>query len=338
MSGTKRIVVTGANGFIGRHVLSPLASRGYEVHAVSSKRVRRSDNGAIWHTADLLDRDAVAPLLDCVRPTHLLHLAWCTQPGTYAESAENYRWLEASTLLVEQFHDCGGRRMVGVGTCMEYERVDGLCNEFTTPCRPATVYGQCKLAFMEAMDAYCPEMALSAAWARVFLLYGPGEHPARLVASVINALLRGETASCNQGQLARDYLYVEDVAEALAAMVDSNVQGPVNIASGEPVTLAELVDTAAACLDARDRIHIREEPASASESPVFFGDTGRLRNEVGFAPRYSLSAGMAATVAWWKEHVRDIHEHAASALPDLHMSDTALRRAPTMRLNRANTP
>ncbi len=299
-----RVLITGAGGFVGRHALTRIAARGYEMHAVSSRHIEAAADGVLWHLADLLDPEATSLLLSTLRPTHLLHLAWYTEPKSYWNSPENYRWLNAGVSLLEQFRRCGGRRVVVAGTCAEYDWDDAVCSEATTPCTPSSIYGNCKHALHEVMEAYCREADLSGAWARVFFPYGPGEHPLKLLPSTITTLLKGAVATCRHGQLVRDYLYVEDVAEALAMLVDSEVEGPVNIASGKPMSLRDLVGAAADCLQSRDRLKIDARAPADGESPMLIGDVGRLQTEVGFTPRYDLQAGMAATVAWWKSQLR----------------------------------
>src|SRR5207245_614301 len=89
----------------------------------------------------------------------------------------------------------------------------------------------CKLALASLLEAYAGQTGLSQAWARIFFLYGPREHPKRLVSSVIRSLLRGERARCSHGQQIRDYLHVEDAAGALVALLESEVTGR---AAGRP--------------------------------------------------------------------------------------------------------
>src|SRR6267143_4821300 len=117
----KRILLTGATGFIGRQCVPLLVARGYQVHAVSSKPIKDNRDSVRWHQADLFDPLAVKALIGSTKPTHLLHLAWCTEPGKYWNSLENLQWVQASLGLLQEFVDNDGQRVVVAGTCAEYD-------------------------------------------------------------------------------------------------------------------------------------------------------------------------------------------------------------------------
>lgn len=295
----KRVLVTGANGFIGRHSLAPLAALGYEVHAVSSRAFPTAASPASWHHADLLDPSAVAPLVRLVRPTHLLHLAWDVTPGRYWTSPENLRWLDAGRRLVDAFTAAGGSRLTLAGTCAEYAWDDGVCREAVTPLRPATLYGRSKLELCVYAEASTARAGVTASSGRIFMLYGPHEAPGRLVPSVIRNLLRRSPAPCSHGNQVRDMLYVEDVAQAFVALLDSRVTGAVNIGSGIAVTLHDVVDRIASVLNSRALIRYGAIPAD-EDPPRLLPDVGRLRDEVGWRPAVSLEEGLDRTIAWWR--------------------------------------
>jgi nucleoside-diphosphate-sugar epimerase len=297
-------LLTGASGFIGRHAVGALAARGFEVHAVARTR-RPPDGRAVHvHSADLLAPGAAAALVARVRPTHLLHLAWYVQPGTFWSAPDNLRWVGASLDLVRAFREAGGARAVLAGTCAEYawEPVPDAAPrcEATTPLEPATLYGRCKLSLWQIVEAYAQSAGLSAAWGRVFLLYGPGEPAGRLVSSVAAALVRGEPARCSPGEQLRDLLHVADVADAFAALLASGVTGAVNVASGAPVRLKDVVLELGRRADAGGLVRLGALPTPANDPPVLTADVTRLRDEVGWAPARTLGVGLDDTLRWWR--------------------------------------
>lgn len=303
----KRVLITGARGFIGRHCLPLLLASGFEVHAVSSKhseaRAQAPGTGPHWHTADLLDAAQVSALLAQVRPTHLLHLAWYTVPGKYWTSLENFRWVQASLDLFEAFASGGGARLVVAGTCAEYDWTEGYCSEQSTPLRPSTPYGTCKHSLQLMLEAFAGQTGLSSAWGRLFFLYGPYEYPERLVASVIRSLLRGEPARCSHGNQLRDFLYVEDAAAAFVALLNGTVTGAINIASGRAVALKEIVNQIGQRLRRQDLIRLGAVPAAHNEPPLLVADITRLRDEVGWQSGYDLEAGLDRTISWWEKTI-----------------------------------
>jgi nucleoside-diphosphate-sugar epimerase len=307
----KRVLLTGARGFVGSNCLAPLLARGYEVHAVSRARnaietqgpvdVPKDGAGIIWHEADLLDGQQVAALLAAVRPTHLLHLAWVVTPGAFWASPLNWPWVDASLKLLAAFGAVGGQRAVMVGSCSEYASSADPCVEGQTPLAPTTVYSACKAALSVMLPAFARQYGVaSAAWARVFYLYGPGEQAERLVPTVIRTLLRDEAIPCSHGEQVRDFLYIEETADALAALLDSPVTGGVNIASGRPITLRAFLSTIGAQLGRERLLEFGARPARPDEPATLIADVTRLTREVGWTPRRSLEDGMARTITWWR--------------------------------------
>jgi nucleoside-diphosphate-sugar epimerase len=280
-------------------MLADLRGRGYEVHAISRSAHER-DDGVVWHATDLLDKQAVDTLLEDVSATHLLHLAWITEPGVYWESSENDRWLEASQHLLESFVRNGGSRAVLAGTCAEYDWSDGHCVEDETPLRAKSRYAKTKLAFRDAAYTLAKDSDLQVAWARVFFSFGPHERKERLVPAVINALLSGERAKCSDGSLVRDFMYVLDVAGAMVATLDADFEGDVNIASGHAMTLEDLVTRIAGKLAATDRVDFGHYPRRPDDPQEITADISRLSDAIGWTPEYDLDSALDNTIAWWR--------------------------------------
>lgn len=298
----KRILVSGASGFIGRHTLPFLIRDGWEVHATHHGIPVTGTTGIVWHPCDLLDRDQACSLVASIGASHWLHLAWYAEPGKYWTSPENFRWVTATMNMLEAFRAAGGVRVVAAGTCAEYDWNYGYCREAVTPLAPSTLYGKCKHTLHQLMAAYGDAYDLQVAWGRVFYLYGPHEYQERLIPFVVRSLLVGRPALCTHGNQIRDYLYVEDAASAFIALINSHVVGPVNIASGKPVVLREMLRAVGSEIGREDLIQYGAIAPPANEPSTLFADVSRLEKEVGWLQKKDLVSGLKETVAFWKTH------------------------------------
>jgi nucleoside-diphosphate-sugar epimerase len=136
-------------------------------------------------------------------------------------------------------------------------------------------------------------------------LYGPHEHPARLVATVVQSLLNGQRAHCSHGRQIRDYLYVGDVADACVRLLESECEGPINIASGQPISLRALATRAGEIIGRPELIDFGAIPAAATDAPFVVADVERLSSQLAWSPSFSLDEGLAATVAWWQQQLKE---------------------------------
>lgn len=293
-AGAKKVLVTGARGFIGRRCLPLLAARGYDVHAVSS--AAHSGAGAQWHRCNLIDGAEVGKLVSALRPTHLLHLAWIAKPGVFWESRENLAWLAAGVQLADTFYGVGGGRAVGAGTCAEYAQNPADCVEDETPIAPDTLYGEAKAAMYFALRAAARGRG-TWAWARFFFPYGPGEPPGRFIPSVIDGLLRHAPVACTHGTQVRDFVYVDDVADACVALVDGEASGAYNVGSGAGTSLGEVAGLAVSVLGHPELLRFGERSAPAYDPARIVGNVGKIRREHGWIPRVTLAEGIQRTIA-----------------------------------------
>jgi nucleoside-diphosphate-sugar epimerase len=188
---------------------------------------------------------------------------------------------------------------VFAGTCAEYDWEDDCCTE-QTALAPATLYGESKDAAHRIVEEYAEATGLSAAWARLFFTYGPGEHPTRVVASVARALVAGDSVACSEGTQVRDFLYVEDLGSALAALVDSSVEGALDIGSGDPLALRDLLLRLEQLAGRENLVRLGEAPAR-DEAARIVANTRRLHSDLDWRPSYTLDDGLERTLAWWRD-------------------------------------
>jgi nucleoside-diphosphate-sugar epimerase len=299
----KRVLVTGARGFIGRHTLQPLLDLEYEVHAVSKNSEEQSEK-INYHQCDLLSEDATSKLIKEIKPTHLLHFAWYVEPGKFWKSEENFRWQKASEYLFRVFSECGGRNAVFAGTCAEYDWNSEHMLETETPLNPRTLYGECKNNLRIQLEDISKQFNNTLAWGRIFFLYGPHEARKRLVSEVICKLLQAEEARCTHGNEIRDFMHVLDVAKAFIRVLESNWSGAVNIASGKPTTIQNVVTTIGEIIGRSELIKFGAYPASPNDPEKLTADVSILTKKIEFSSDFDLKSGLEDAVEWWRKRRR----------------------------------
>ena len=294
----ERVLVTGAGGFIGRHVVRRLLDRGYEVHALCRVEPNNSAQGLTWYEADLLDDKQLRDVVASIAAKRMIHLAWNAKPGSVYTSLENLDWAAASLRLFKVFTNAGGESAVIAGSCAEYDWSYETLDEAETPLRPLTLYGAAKLSASIALQAAARQCGVSLGWARIFFVYGPHENPARLVPAVITALLAGRHAECSSGEQQRDYMHVEDVAAALVRILESRYTGAVNVASGSCVPVRDIVLALGKHLKRPDLIKLGARDA-ITEAPRLAARTDILKKTLSFDASHDLDQGLLETIRWW---------------------------------------
>jgi len=288
------VLLTGASGFLGRYVLNSLCRHGIETITIGRQRAPDSAF-ADFTQVDLLAGPDFTALVKASRATHLLHLAWYAEHGKYWTSPLNLRWVEATTRLVEAFCDAGGRKVVGSGTCAEYDWSHGYCREDSTPLNPATLYGTAKDATRRLMAAVCVEHQVPCAWGRVFLTFGSGEASQRLIPSLIEVFQGKRHPFGVNANAYRDFLHASDVAEGFIALLHSDASGACNISSGQPVQLGDVVRELARLLDTDPQAVLALSTKCPAEPPLLVGDNLKLKS-VGWQQTLSLTQGLERTV------------------------------------------
>lgn len=304
-----RVLVTGATGFIGSHLTRSLVQHGYDVYAL----VRPGAD--LWRIADVAPSlqivpgdlgsiEELVPFLNEVRPRGCFHLGWYpVLPGTYLMARENFEMLEASVHLVRCLTDAGCEVFVGAGTCLEYDTDAGRLSE-STPNKPQSLYAAAKLALGLATTHWATVSGIRVIWARLFQEFGPFEDERRLVPLVILSLLENAPFRPRGGSQVRDYLPVEDVAEALRLLMESEAHGPVNIGSGMPISVLELARQIGSLMGRPDLIEAAKAADDAGGPALICADNRHLQAHTAWRPPVSLEGGLTRTIQWWEKRTR----------------------------------
>ena len=251
-----------------------------------------------FHRVDLLNIDQTTfNQIAAIGADTLIHVAWYTEPGLYWSSIENLRWMSASLRLIDAFIAGGGKRIVVVGTCAEYDWRYSTMIEGETPLTPSTLYGQSKASLNLTLQAFGRTNSVSVAWAHIFFPYGPHEKRGRLMSDLVFNLLDGREMVVSPGRVLRDFMHIDDVAAAIVALAKSAVQGQVNIGSGSPLLQRDVMQLAAEKTGNATLLKFTR-PSSPNDPPSLAARTTRLRDEVGFVPRFDIETGIANTVEW----------------------------------------
>lgn len=271
------VLITGSEGFLGQRVVGELEMVP-DVEVVRLGRWRspteRHAHGRIVH-ADLHDERGVEEIAR-IGPDVVLHLAW--EGLSDFRSARHLSQVTGHVRFLNALIDAGTRRIVGVGTCLEYGLVEGELDE-SMAARPVIPYAEGKARLSEELEHLATEAGVSWSWTRVFYPYGPGQQPKSLWSALDAAIDRGDPVfPMSGGQQVRDYLHADVLGRILARLVQTeSVDGCVNVCSGEPVTVHELVERWIAARGATIRPQLGVFPYPDYEPMAFWGSTRVLQ-------------------------------------------------------------
>ncbi|HTE24066.1 NAD-dependent epimerase/dehydratase family protein [Flavitalea sp.] len=296
----KKILIMGGSGFIGRAVIEAYIERGIEVHATFHKS-KPSENGkVVWHQIDLLDANGVNDLFAIVQPEFLIQLAWCTGQGSYWKDEANLDWLAANLLIAKSFVRNGGNRCLFAGTSAEYDWSSNQpLDEYETNLEPLLLYGGSKLGLYWALKKYFEQHSVSFLWARFFNPFGEGEDPRRLIPKTCLRLLGGENLVFDAAMSLRDFLHVKDVGNAIAHLLDSNLTGPVNVASGQAISVREVISTIAEIYERSGQISFDSGDPVSNKPDAVVANTRRLNLESGWKSNKTFKDRITETCEWW---------------------------------------
>lgn len=278
-----KILVTGATGFIGQHVVSTLLAKGQKVIATSSneEKARTFD----WYSeVDYVEFDYHKESLDYYnyfgKPDALIHLAWNGLPN-YNEPFHIEENLPVNCRFLKNFVKNNIEKLVVSGTCYEYGMQDGCLPESSCT-QPVTQYGLAKDTLRKYTEYILKDSTTSFNWVRLFFLYGKGQNPRSLLPQLEKAIADGdEIFNMSMGEQLRDYLPVEKAAQHICKIVmQKDVQGIVNCCSGKPISVRRLVENYISAHDSNISLNLGYYPYPDYEPMAFWGDNTKLEKIV----------------------------------------------------------
>ena len=287
-SGKGAVLVTGAAGFVGRHVVARL--RAEDVHIVP-----------VEHAWD--DIEEVAAAVGAVDVARCIHLGWYAHPADYLTAVEpNLGSLRSSVELVQLLGRVGCRHLVVAGTSAEYRACEHPVGEGDAV-GPMSVYGATKAAFHLLLGTTLRPPGMRVAWTRLFNLTGPGEHPDRLLPWVTRSLRDGRSVDLSAGEQIRDFLDVEDVAAALVALSLGDAAGVFNVSSGQGVRLRDLLTHLAERVGRPELLRFGARPYGADDPMCAVGRNEHIRRATGWLPAHDTGDMLDRVVAHWRAEV-----------------------------------
>jgi UDP-glucose 4-epimerase len=301
-----RCLVTGASGFLGSSLVRHLLGRQHEVMVLlrpggTPSRLQDCLNNVQPVYGDLANAESLRQAIRQQPIDAVVHLAWFGATAEFRNSPKQISQNLISTLAIwEAARAAGCKTWVGLGSQAEYGPCTGILREDMFP-RPVTAYGVAKLAAGLSTAKMSELAGIRHVWLRLLSAYGPGDDQRHMLPSVILDLLAGKKPALTLGEQVWDYLYVDDAAAAISAVLDVEVTGIFNLGSGTTATIRSIVEQIRDMIDPSLPIGLGEIPYRTDQVMHLQGDITRLTRATGWRPAISLERGLAQTIEWYRE-------------------------------------
>lgn len=290
----QKIMITGGTGFIGKAVVEQLKAKGYSPYILTRTPHPENPNEVF---CNILCAESLEKVFSLHQPDILIHLAWNVEPSSYLSSNYNLDYLSMSLQLVKLFHKNGGKKVLVAGTCFEYAPSNAPLSE-ESPISPNSFYAVCKNSLHNVLKEYCTLNKLELSWLRFFYLFGEEENSQRVVPYIIHNLFEDIPILCKSSEAVRDYIYVKDAAKAVVSIMESQVIGSWNIASGHPVKMKSIFHYLSSYCGKSDLVSYQNESTFSSNISA---DISKL-NSIGFSPSYTFEDSLKLTLDWWRKN------------------------------------
>lgn len=311
----KRVLVTGGSGFIASHLVTRLLAEGANVavmvrygNVMKNERLRHCWNDIRILEADLRNRGALASVGEFA-PEVVFHLAAYNHVGQSFVQVEECFDVNAkgtANLLdtcgdsVEKFVYMSTSEVYGYQT--EVPFTESMCPQPISPYAITKYAGELYCQMKQRIGGE-PSLIIL----RCFNTFGPYQSAKAVIPELIINCLRGEAIKTTRGEQTREFNYVSNIVDGLilAAAHEGKIDGPVNIAAGEEVSIRDLVTKLAELTNTRAQIDVGALPYRPTEIWRMYADSSRGRETLGWKPKVSLEEGLKRTIEWFREYYRE---------------------------------
>jgi nucleoside-diphosphate-sugar epimerase len=304
----RRILVTGATGFIGSHLARRLVQEEADVHVLVRSpnnlwRLQDIHNKLTFHTVDIKVQELVENVCKEVNPEIVYHLA------SYGVDYRQQDLEEAVTTnilgtsyLLRALNGTACERFIYTGSCLEYGDKDGPIREDTL-LEPTGIYGAGKAASTIIIRTLAISQKIPLLIFRPFGVYGPFEGKHKFIPYLILSLLKGEKPNLTSCRQVRDYTYIEDIVDALLKANTPLTNTPliINLGTGIPITLKRIVEIILEFFS-EGEVHFGAIPNRENETGSLWADVKKAKELFGWEAKTSLKEGLKKTVEWFKSH------------------------------------
>ncbi len=303
----RRVLITGASGFVGAAVTRQLVAEGRTVAALlrpnsDTRRLAPLFDRLTVIRGDLADLAAVDGELRAFEPEAIIHLAWDGVKGADRNGPMQADNITSSVALYRLAEAVQCQSFVGLGSQAEYGPAPGKLDE-QAPTRPTTVYGAAKLATCLVLERMAAASGRPFAWLRLFSSYGCDDDPSWLLPYLARSLLARQRPAVTAAAQRWDYIHVDDVAAAVIAAVDARARGVFNLGSGQARALRDIIGMLRDAVDPRLEVGFGDVPYRSDQVMHLEADISAFTAATGWRPQVELPAGLLRLVDWHRQQL-----------------------------------
>lgn len=295
------IIITGAYGFLGSHVVRQCAKFGFTpivLERSESNKAKLENLDFISLQYHNLDDNNLIESLNEYNPEGFIHIAWKGIDNLSRNNQDQITYnLPFAIKTIELANAVGCRQWIGIGSLSEYGKTTERVNENHCP-HPLSLYAKSKLAACWASSALCQSFNMKWAWIRIGSIFGPGDADHWLIPYVINSLLKGIAPKLTPSEQIWDYLYVDDAAEAILNVMQIQAEGIFNLGSGVEITIKELIELIISKLQFSPKPQFGALPYSPEQIMYMVADISKITKVTKWKPAVTLSQGIENTVSF----------------------------------------